>query len=270
MLPLRLPPFLAALLGTLALLAVPGLAGAWGFNGHRIIGELAEQALPAPVRAEIRELLADEPSPTLAAISTWADEVRGEEAWRHTGRWHFLNFPRDSCRFSQRRDCPDGNCIVGAIESQLKILGDRGRPRAERTVALKFVVHFIGDLHQPLHAGYADDRGGNDEQIRFGMRGLNLHAFWDSTLLDTRALHWTEYARELGSTALPAPGRMGGRPAVRWAQESCRLIESAQIYPERRRIDRAYVERQRPLAEAQLRLAAARLAMALTETLGED
>lgn len=268
MLPPRSAPALAGLLTALALLAGPGVAGAWGFNGHRMIGELAERELPASVRAEIRELLADEPSPTLAAVSTWPDEVRGEEAWRHTGRWHFLNFPRDSCRFSQRRDCPEGSCIVGAIESQLKVLADRRRTRAERAVALKFVVHLIGDLHQPLHAGYADDRGGNDEQIRFGMRGLNLHGFWDSTLLDTRELHWTEYARELGSTPLPPPGRMGGRAAVRWAQESCHLIESAQIYPERRRIDREYVERQRPVAEAQLRLAASRLAAALKEALG--
>jgi nuclease S1 len=138
----------------------------------------------------------------------------------------------------------------------------------ERIEALKFVVHFVGDIHQPLHAGYGFDRGGNDTQIRFNRMGSNLHALWDGLLIDTLELDPPALLQRLAEEPLPAAGEVGAGSAARWAEQSCALIESQRIYPEKRFIDRAYVERTRPAAEAQMRLAAARLAAVLEADLG--
>lgn len=260
------PHAIAALL-LVALAAAPP-AGAWSFKGHQTIGELAEQQLSAPTLAAVRELLKDEPSNSLAAVSTWPDEVRSEDAWRHTGRWHFVNFPQDDCRYRPRRDCADGQCIVAALEAQRAVLRNASSPRQQRIEALKFVTHFVGDIHQPLHAGYGFDRGGNDTQIRFNRMGSNLHALWDGLLVDTLELDRPALIQHLTRVPLPEHGGVGRGAAARWAEQSCALIESARIYPEKRFIDRSYVERSRPLAEAQMRMAATRLAAALEADLG--
>lgn len=113
--------------------------------------------LSPAARAQVERLLALEPEATLASISTWADEVRSPT----TAAWHYVNFPRDAdCHYDTNRMCIQGNCVVGAIERQLAVLPSDA-PDEKRLLALKYVVHFIGDVHQPLHAGFADDRGGN-------------------------------------------------------------------------------------------------------------
>lgn len=251
-----------------ALLVISPLALAWSAKGHRSIAAIAEAELSPAARAQVQALLADEPSTRLASIAVWADEIRDQEAWRHTGRWHFVNFPQGECRYEPARDCRDERCVVGAIEDQRALLRDPATPRAQRIEALKFVVHFIGDVHQPLHAGWGFDRGGNDTQIRFNQMGSNLHALWDGMLIDTLELEPAELVRHLQSQGLPAAGSVAEGSAARWAEQSCRMIEDERLYPERRFIDRAYVERTRPLAEAQMRLAAARLAAALEADLG--
>lgn len=252
----------------IVLLSLAPGALAWSGKGHRAIAELAEQQLSADTRHTVSGLLADEPSAALASIASWADEVRDQQAWRHTGRWHFINFPRGECRYVAERDCPEGRCIVAALEAQRAILRDRAAERARRVEALKFVVHFVGDIHQPLHAGYGFDRGGNDTQIRFNRMGSNLHALWDGLLIDSLELEFPALLQRLAEQPLPAAGAVGAGSAARWAEQSCALIESSRIYPEKRFIDRAYVERTRPAAEAQLRLAAARLAAVLEADLG--
>lgn len=252
----------------LLLLIVAPSVSAWSYKGHRLIGEMAEQQLSAPTRASVRALLADEPSPTLAAVSIWPDEARKDAAWRHTTRWHFVNFPQDDCRYRPHRDCADGNCIVAALEAQRARLRNPSTPRQQRIEALKFVVHFVGDIHQPLHVGYGFDRGGNDTQIRFDHVGSNLHALWDGMLIDTLELSPPALLQHLTREPLPAAGSVGRNSARQWAEQSCGLIQSVRIYPEKRFIDSSYVEHTRPVAEAQLRLAAARLAAVLEADLG--
>jgi nuclease S1 len=250
------------------LLLISSAAQAWSAKGHRAIAEMAELELSPATREAVRELLREEPSNTLAAIAAWADEVRDQEAWKFSTRWHFINFPRGDCSYQPGRDCRDGDCIVGAIEAQRRVLRDTSAPRAKRIEALKWLVHFIGDIHQPLHAGWAIDRGGNDTQIRFDRMGSNLHALWDGLLIDTLKLDASALSAQLRSQPLPAPGPVSLDQSRRWAEQSCALIEAEQIYPEKRFIDRAYVERMRPLTEARMRLAAARLAAVLEADLG--
>ena len=277
--PLARPPvegplsrLLAGLLAALVLaLALPAsTAQAWGEDGHRIVGLLAESELTPAARSEVQRLLAGEPEPTLAGVAAWADRIRDEPRWRHTGRWHWVNLPRTNpCTFDAARDCRNGDCVVGAIERQLALLSDRRNDDRVRREALKFVVHFIGDVHQPFHAGFGFDRGGNDTQLRFDRRGWNLHSLWDSAMVTHVGLSPEAYARQLrAAPALPADRlRALDGPPQQWALESCQAIHDHGLYPERRAVGRGYLERHRPLAERRLRGAGARLAAALNEAL---
>src|SRR5690606_6498314 len=191
-------PFLlfpAAAVALVLALAVPA-AQAWSRHGHQLVGELAERQLSPAVLAEVRTLLADEPEPGLAAIAPWADEIRasGNAPGERSKRWHFVNIPGQDCHYLPERDCPDGNCIIGAIQAQQALLADRSQPRQARAEALKFLVHFLGDVHQPMHAGYPHDRGGNGYQIQYRGEGApegegtNLHGVWDYWLLRSAGL----------------------------------------------------------------------------------
>jgi hypothetical protein len=268
----RHAPFHIAACLCLMLLSA-GQAWGWGKDGHRIVGRLAEAELSPVAQTEVARLLAGEPEPSLEGVSTWADQIRDLPEGRGTGRWHWLNLPKESpCSFVEERDCKDGNCVVGAIRAQLTLLADRSKPDTERRDALKFLVHFVGDVHQPFHAGFGFDRGGNDTQVRWLQRGTNLHALWDTPMVIQAGLEPDAYAAQLqGGPALPHDRTIGlSRPEVAWALESCRVITENGLYPERRLIPRSYMEQHRPLAETRLRQAGQRLARLINEALESD
>lgn len=275
---------LAALLAVLVLLAVSAPALAWSALGHRLTGELAERRLTPEAKAEVARLLAGEPDPTLAGVSTWADELRSSspEAFRRTAPWHYVKLAPGTCALERARDCKDGDCVVGAIEAQRRILADRTQPLAARRDALKFIVHFVGDVHQPLHANHHDDKGGNEYQISLrtslepeayarkhyanGVMGTNLHAVWDYYLLASRGLEFDAYADRL-ATPWP-PKKTPAATPLAWATESCRQVDSHAIYPNSHTLEHRYLDAKRPLAEQRVRQGAHRLATLLNETLG--
>jgi hypothetical protein len=264
------------------LLAASQPALAWSALGHRLVGALAERHLTPAAEHQVHDLLKGEADPTLAGIATWADELRNNEPdrFKATSRWHYVN-SRD-CQYVAARDCPDGNCVIGAIQAQRAILADPGQPATARRDALKFLVHFVGDVHQPMHASSRDDKGGNDYQISLrtdlepeayarnryanGVMATNMHAIWDYYILGTLGLDLAQYTHRLD--ALPWPPvttPLSAAPA--WAGESCRLVESRHLYPDGHKLDQAYLDAMRPLAEQRVRQAAWRLAEVLNETL---
>ncbi|WP_372018822.1 S1/P1 nuclease [Pseudoxanthomonas sp. 10H] len=258
----RPSPWLAALLA--CSVALP--AQAWGPLGHRLVARLAEDALTPQARAGIDRLLQAEPDPGLAGIASWADDLRATDPGlgKRSARWHYVNIGDPGCAFDADRDCPGGDCVVAAIETQARILADRSLSDAERRQALKFVVHFVGDVHQPLHAGHAHDRGGNDYQVNWRGKGGNLHSLWDSGMLNAQGLDEDAWLARL--RALPAPAAVSPLPArapQRWAEQSCRVVVAPGFYPGGHVIDQGYVDAHLPVAEAQLRLAGARLAATL-------
>ena len=171
--------WLAALVGVVTAQPVH----AWGSAGHQIVGEIAERLLATATRAEIASLL--EPGRSLAEIADWTDDYR--KRCGNTGPWHYVNIPLDAPRYVAARDCSDdtGSCVVRAIDDARAVLGDRARSNRDRRFALHLLVHFIGDLHQPLHAGDRADRGGNDLRVRFDHRDTNLHRVWDHDLIES-------------------------------------------------------------------------------------
>lgn len=228
----------------------------WGVQGHQVVARVAEASLSPPARAQIDALLQLEPGATLASISTWADEHRNPA----TARQHYINFPRGVCVYQAARDCPDGQCVVQAIERNAAVLTSNAPP-LERLVALKYLVHFVGDIHQPLHAGWRDDKGGNTYQLQAFMQAANLHAVWDTGLLKHLDMNTSELVTNL-------VGRVQLR---RWspsqaAEESCGIVAASGFYPGRM-VDTEYIKRHTPLLLGRLALAGARLADLLNATL---
>lgn len=267
----RLVPCLAAML-----FAVAPAAMAWGPLGHDIVADLAAQQLTPAARATVQRLLATDHARTLADVANWADELRHDpgrkDLWKRTRRLHYINFRSDHCDYVPPRDCRDGECVVAAIERYAAVLGDRSRPDAERVEALKFLVHFVADVHQPLHAGYRDDLGGNRYQVQLNGEGTNLHRVWDSGMLDTRHLDAEAYAQRLadeGPVTLPPAQPPLDAPAAQWAEESCRIDRDDGVYPRGHRIGAAYVAAELPVAERRLREAGARLATLLNRLLAD-
>lgn len=252
---------------TVILFALPVRAAAWSPSAHRIVAELAERQLDPSVRDEVGRLLGRSGHSSLAEVANWADEIRDDgpdsELARRTRRMHFVNFTDSGCGYDPARHCAGGACAIAGIEAYSVVLADRHRSEDERAEALRFLVHFVADVHQPLHAGYRPDRGGNRHQVRIDGKGSNLHKVWDSKVLGSRRLRWQEHARRLARTNATVDV---GSP-VEWAQQSCRLTRDAGIYPSDRNIDAAYLKRHLPLAEERVRLAAARLAALVSEAL---
>ncbi len=261
--PLRIPPtpwrsWLSLLIGC----AMATQAFAWGSQGHEVVAAIAWRGLQPKARQEVARLLALESGQTLESIATWADEHRSAA----TGAWHYVNFPRDTCSYEPLRDCPDGKCVVAAIARQQAVFASHASD-SERFKALKYLVHLVADVHQPLHAGYADDRGGNRFQLRAFVRGSNLHALWDSGLLHQMELDNTALVALLQSLAPVAYGR--DLNVVHMAQESCRIVALADFYPQGELSD-AYVQRFTPVVQQRLALAGARLAAMLNAAVVTD
>jgi hypothetical protein len=233
---------------TLALLTstFASIVHAWGTEGHQVIASLAAAQLTPKAKAEVGRLLALEPGETLASISTWADEHRNPT----TGAWHYVN--------------PDGKCVVGAIERQLAVLASKGAPDEQRLLALKYVVHFVGDVHQPLHAGYLDDKGGNTYQLQAFMRGTNLHALWDSGLI--RNLNEDSDVLTARLNRMLLPSNAGDLSVAQAAEESCRIVGTPGYYPDRK-LGGEYIETFTPVMEQRLATAGSRLAGLLNRSL---
>lgn len=167
-----------------ALLLAPHGSARWGVLGHRVVARIAETRLTVPARAEVRALLH---GGTLVDVAMWADSIRPHR--RTTAPWHYVNVPITDSVFDRASVCPDPpGCVVSAIERFQSRLADRTLPAQDRAEALRFLVHLIGDLHQPLHAGDDHDRGGNSVLVTYLGRTTNLHALWDSGLLEARGL----------------------------------------------------------------------------------
>jgi hypothetical protein len=266
----------AALVVLLGAALVPRVAGAFGPLGHRIAGTLAEPALCAAARAEVETLGGGE---SLAELGLWADRIRSEPEWRASAPWHFMNVDERNAtvgagaaaarRAVRARPAPAEGDVLSAITRFRAELANRSLPARERAAALKFLVHFVVDVHQPLHVGRASDRGGNAVDVRYGDTVVNLHRFWDTDVLELRRLGAERYARTLrprfAVTTAPAS------PAE-WAAESLAL--RATVYSFEREAPRgpgpsvlgaAYVAAARAAAEDRVVLAAARLAATLND-----
>jgi len=252
--------------------------GAWGPQGHRLVALVAERHLTPAARQNVAWLLDGR---SLADVSIWADEYLSGNY--QTSFWHYVNIPPDAAAYDRDRDCPRQpgiaagtrndrwrDCIVDRIPYHQERLGNLTLDRADRAIALKFLVHFVGDLHQPLHA-IGVERGGNGILVTvFGSptcggnpsapTPCNLHGVWDFSLIAHRQLSDADYLALLDRVIVSE--RLAGRPTgtpPEWAMESLALAKAA-LLPQQGIVDEAYYRAQIPVIDQRLALAGLRLA----------
>lgn len=246
----------------------PAFGLAWGEEGHKITGEIAERYLSPRARDGVKKILGER---TLADVSTWADAVRTIPAYAYAKPLHYMDVKPGAEGPEMARDCKDGACVVGAIEKYSGVLRDSGAGRREREEALKFLVHFVGDLHQPLHVSRESDEGGNKIEVEFFGRNTNLHHVWDTSLLQHAKRNWRDYSESLIKTITRKDRRewRGSKP-LDWAGESYRYaLESAYAIPEDKRLGEEYFAKNLPVVEERLKQGGVRLSGVLNDIFAE-
>ena len=201
---------------------------AWGKTGHRVVGQIAEQHLTAKAKTGVRRILGVE---TLAEAANWPDFMKSDPSpfWQQAASpWHYVTVPAGKT-YDEVGAPPEGDAVT-ALERYSAVIRDRKATPADKQVALRFIVHLVGDLHQPLHAGNGTDKGGNDRRVTFFGRSTNLHSVWDSGLIDETQLSYSEMAEWLNARITPADLKAWSvtNPRV-WIGESAALRD--QVYP---------------------------------------
>jgi len=256
----------------MSILFVSGLlltlqAHAFGPDGHRAICEVAQAHLTTRAKARLAELIRAHPEvDTFADACAWPDMIRDREEYAYTLPLHYVNLPRGATRYDQARDCPQNACLPEAIKSFLKKLEDATLPANERAIALAFVGHLIGDLQQPLHAGYADDKGANDFAVTWFGEPANLHWVWDTLLLKHRAADRAALEKRIAARYKPLGLHFTPALIDQWVDGSRALISDG-IYPPGHALGEPYYRAHIDMAMQRVTLGAERLAAVLNQVL---
>jgi len=253
----------------------------WGQNGHRIVGQIAQNHLtPAAARA-VADLLGPG-NATLAQASTWADEIKSDPHWRIASPWHYITI-EDDTDYDHLPPVPAEpeqiHNVVDALQYFSAVLRDASADKKARTEALRFLAHFVGDVHQPLHVGRGDDRGGNDVRVDWFGASSNLHRVWDSEIIDHQHLSFTEYTSFIDHVPPAQIEDWQDDSILTWVQESKEL--RAAVYDFRGgaldttlgqnyrdltvRLGYGYAFRKKPIIEERLVQAGIRLAGLLND-----
>lgn len=187
----------------------------WGKTGHRVTAQVAENYLTPAAREKVEELLQGQ---SLALVSTFGDDIKSEKRFWKFSPWHYVNYPLDK-KYSDQEPSDEGD-IVQAIGKCVSVLEDPKAPVQEKEFYLKMLVHFIGDLHQPMHIGRAEDKGGNDIQVRWFSDGSNLHRVWDSNMIDEFQMSFTELSENLPVITPDMAGELAEGDYKDWMRET--------------------------------------------------
>lgn len=171
----------------------------WGVTGHRVTGEIAQQHLTKKAKKELYKLTGKE---TLAWWANWPDFIKSDSTWRHASSWHYVNMPGhiEKEKFIEDLKKMPGKNLYTQIQAMMAELKDKSLPLEKRRVALYFLIHLVGDLHQPLHVGRDEDDGGNKIVVYWFDKKTNLHTLWDSMLIEFQQYSYSEYAKLLNIT----------------------------------------------------------------------
>lgn len=236
---------------------------AWGQTGHRAIGQIAENHLSKKAKKNIEKILGDE---SLAIVSIWMDEVRSDDNFDHTHNWHWVAIP-DGGDYASSIKNPDGD-VVEAIERMILVLKSDTASMTNRKESLKFLVHLVGDLHQPLHVGNGTDKGGNDVKIKWFYKNSNLHRIWDSGIIDQKGLSYTELAKSIDNSSKDQIARWTAGTAVTWAEECMGLRKQVYDTDGKDNLSYEYMYKNWSLVQEQLNKAGIRLAGILNSIYG--
>ncbi len=237
-------------------------AQAWGQTGHRVSGEIAQQYLSEQAKQALQQIL---PNETLAEASTYADEMRSnpDKFWQEVaGPFHYVTVPKG--KTYKEVGAPEQGDAFSALQMFTKTIKNPNASLSEKQRALRFAIHIIGDLHQPLHAGDGTDRGGNDVKLTFFWEGSNLHRVWDSGLIDRKQLSYTEWTQFLHPKITQAQAKkwMITDPLI-YIAESAEIRDT--IYPKGEKLSWQYLYDHTPTVKLRLQQAGVRIAAYLNE-----
>lgn len=206
---------------------IPLQSMAWGLLGHRIVGEIADSRLNKKTHLEIKKILGHE---SLAIASNWADFIKSDPSYNYLGTWHYANFA-DQLDYQALKSAMNSDTTVNIynrIKFLAKELKNKDLLRSKKVMYLRLLVHFVGDIHQPMHMGRKEDSGGNAIKLSWFNKPANLHNIWDEHLIEYQQLSYTEYARAI-NYATPAQIKKWQNDDISvWAYESYTL--SRKIY----------------------------------------
>ncbi|XLS28218.1 S1/P1 nuclease [Flavobacteriaceae bacterium M23B6Z8] len=192
----------------------------WGKTGHRVVGEVATEYLSASTKRKINKILDGQ---SLAFVSTFADEIKSDRRYKAFSPWHYVNFPFDK-KYDEVTPSEYGDLIIG-IERCILMLKSDTTSDEDKSFYLKLLVHFVGDLHQPLHVGRAEDKGGNDIQVQWFGNGSNLHRVWDTNMIEEYGMSYEELADNLPAIKRRERKKIQSGTLLDWVYESQDLAE---------------------------------------------
>ncbi len=175
---------------------MPFIAGAWGVLGHRIVGEVANQYINAKTRKAIQQLLGTE---SIAMSANWADFIKSDTSYNYLSNWHYVNLPANMSKTDVHTflDQQTGPNIYNKINEMVTVLKNSKSTLAQKKLALRMLIHLVGDLHQPMHTARKEDLGGNKITLTWFGEKSNLHRVWDESLIDFQQLSYTEYTKAI-------------------------------------------------------------------------
>jgi hypothetical protein len=253
----------SALLAALVLYvnATPTLA--WSTDGHNAIGMLALDQLQAETRERLESVVGELNEQAVSEACNWPDMIRGEQEWEWARPLHYVNIPRGQNDYQASRDCRNGRCATVAIKKFATWLAEPQRGEEARWQGFAWICHLVADLHQPLHAGFDDDRGGNDVEITVRGEVMNLHYYWDRELAGHQVSDWKALYQHLRAVPIePITGYWSSREVDAWTEES-HQIAATKAYPPANVVTDDWERQAWAIASERMRLAAARLAWVL-------
>jgi hypothetical protein len=200
-------------------------AFAWGPIGHRVVGEIAQKRLKPEVAKTIHKILEGQ---NLADVSNWADLIRSDPAWKKASPWHYVSI-EDKQKYKDTAPVKEGD-VIWAVEHFSEVLKNTQSSAHEKKEALCFLVHFVGDLHQPLHVGRKADLGGNTIALRWFGKKTNLHEVWDEKIIELEQLSFTEYAAFI-ERSIVTKESWEKDPLMTWIEESQALRPLVYDFP---------------------------------------
>ena len=235
----------------------------WGRTGHRVVGHIAQKHLSKKALKNIRLIMGNE---SIAMASNWMDEIKSDRVYDHMNPWHYCTIP-DGMTYAEA-GTPDEGDAIATIERLIRELETKQFTDEDELFALKSLIHLIGDIHQPLHVGNGEDRGGNDIKVKWFWNDSNLHRVWDSGMIDSQQLSFTEMAASIDFATDAQIQKWQSDPLMTWIEESKSLRNQVYDLPENMSIGYEYNYKNWDTAEQRLLQAGIRLAGVLNMIYG--
>ena len=208
---------------------LPVFSFGWGVLGHRIVGQIAESYLTPKARIEVQKILGNE---SIAMVSNWADFIKSDKAYSYLYNWHFIDLDK-AYTYPELQEYLNKDASVDAYTKLNFLIGElkkKDLSQENKLLYLRMLIHIVEDLHQPLHTGHTDDKGGNDIKVNWFTTPTNLHSIWDSQLIEFQQLSYTEYTAMINHTTIAQRTEWQKAPISQWIFESNQLAEK--IYSE--------------------------------------